>query len=179
VAGLLHRHAVACYGQEVVDAVQATKDQEKAGEIIKKYGTKKANKLTNMLKGIRAPKESYSTIPPGKMDVRRPFSIVEDKGLRWIAKEGRPHYYLPDRTTISRDTKTVFVKSEEALGKMLQEHDGLLAFSTDCWSAPNHHAWMSLNVHITPKGQSKPKTFLLDFIELPCSHTGTNMAQAF
>ncbi|KIY60750.1 hypothetical protein CYLTODRAFT_330178, partial [Cylindrobasidium torrendii FP15055 ss-10] len=101
------------------------------------------------------------------------------KALQWIAKEGHPHYYLPDRTTILQDTKTVYVKSEEALATMLKEYDGLFAFSTDCWSSPNHHAWMSINIHITLKGESKPKTFLLDFVELLRSHTGANMARAF
>ena len=50
----------------------------------------------------------------------RPFSVVEDRGFRSLMKTGRPEYYLPSRSTVSRDVKEVFKKVRERIAKMLQ-----------------------------------------------------------
>ena len=90
----------------------------------------------------------------------RPFRIVKDRGLRWLCKTGRPDFYLPDETTVSRDVKRLYHYSHEKLAAELQvstflvtelrlmrtyqDYEGFLVFQLDCWTAPNHHAWMSI-----------------------------------
>ena len=51
---------------------------------------------------------------------KRPFSIVEDRGFQALMKTGRPGYYIPSATTVSRDVKKVFVNVRKRMAKMLQ-----------------------------------------------------------
>jgi len=50
----------------------------------------------------------------------RPFSIVGDRGFQNLMKTGRPEYYLPTASTVSRDVKHVFTKVRSRIAKMLQ-----------------------------------------------------------
>ena len=50
----------------------------------------------------------------------RLFTIVKDRGLRWLCKTGRPHFYLPDRTTVAKDVKFLYGWSERQLAQELQ-----------------------------------------------------------
>lgn len=50
----------------------------------------------------------------------RPFRIVKDRGVRWLCKTGRPDFYLPDETTVSRDVKRLYDYSYEKLAAELQ-----------------------------------------------------------
>jgi hypothetical protein len=59
----------------------------------------------------------------------------------------------------------------------MQQHDGALSFATDAWTSPNHRAFIAFTVHLEAQGE--PLSFLLDFVELPKSHSGKNMAAAF
>jgi hypothetical protein len=43
--------------------------------------------------------------------------------------------------------------------------------------SPNHRAYIAFTVHLEAQGE--PLSFLLDFVELPKSHSGKNMADAF
>jgi hypothetical protein len=126
-------------------------------------------------------------------EAMRPFRIVKDRGLRWLCKTGRPHFYLPDETTIAKDVKFLYSWSERQLAEELQvnllintpcinlisrtqSYQGFLAYQLDCWTSPNHRAYM--NVFVTWIRNGEPITTILDFIELPKSHSGQNMAQA-
>jgi hypothetical protein len=50
----------------------------------------------------------------------RPFSIVEDRGFLMLMKTGRPEFYIPSASTVSRDVKLVFGRTRERIAKMLQ-----------------------------------------------------------
>ena len=50
----------------------------------------------------------------------RPFKIVSDRGFQSLMKTGRPNYYIPSPSTISRDVKRVFGKCRERIAKMLK-----------------------------------------------------------
>ena len=50
----------------------------------------------------------------------RPFKIVSNRGFQSLMKTGRPNYYIPSPSTISRDVKRVFVKCQERIVKMLK-----------------------------------------------------------
>jgi coproporphyrinogen III oxidase len=92
-------------------------------------------------------------------------------------KTGRPDYYIPSPTTVSRDVKQVFANVRKRIAKMLQEHDGDLNFATDAWTSPNHKAFVAVTVHFEIDGV--PMTMLLDLKEVAMSHSGVNLAVAF
>jgi hypothetical protein len=50
---------------------------------------------------------------------KRPFKIVEDRGFQKLMKTGRPEYYIPSATTVSRDVKKVFVNVCKRMANML------------------------------------------------------------
>ena len=50
----------------------------------------------------------------------RPFSIVSDRGLVFLMKTGRPHYYLPSPWTVSRDVRLIFARTRQRIAAMLQ-----------------------------------------------------------
>jgi hypothetical protein len=92
-------------------------------------------------------------------------------------KTGRPEYYIPSPTTVSRDVKHVFVKARCRIAQMLQGYDGALSFATDAWTSPNHKAFIAVTVHYELEGS--PICLLLDLVEVATSHSGVNLAAAF
>ena len=50
----------------------------------------------------------------------RPFSIVNDRGFKNLMKTGRPEYYLPSPTTVSRDVCLVFARSRQRIALLLR-----------------------------------------------------------
>ena len=50
-------------------------------------------------------------------------------------------------------------------------------FATDAWTSPNHKAYVAFTVHFEHKGV--PISMLLDLVEVPKSHSGVNLAEAF
>ena len=57
----------------------------------------------------------------------RPFKIVEDRGFhdQKLMKTGRPEYYLPSPSTVSRDVRLVFVNARKRIAKMPQVRQSL------------------------------------------------------
>lgn len=47
----------------------------------------------------------------------------------------------------------------------------------DAWTSPNHKAYVAITVHFEKSGA--PAAMLLDIVEVPRSHTGSNLALAF
>lgn len=111
----------------------------------------------------------------------RPFDIVKDRGFQSLMKTGRPEYYIPSPSTVSRDVRLVFVKTRQQIAKMInvcrsvgckrktnesyQEYEGKLNFTTDGWSSPNHRALVAFSAHLEHKGV--PLSLPLDIIEVP------------
>ena len=50
----------------------------------------------------------------------RPFALVADGGFKTLMKTGRPEYYIPSPSTVSRDTKQLFRRSRVGLARFLQ-----------------------------------------------------------
>ncbi|KAG2038702.1 hypothetical protein BDR03DRAFT_933525 [Suillus americanus] len=40
----------------------------------------------------------------------QPFGIVKDRGFQSLMKTGRPEYYIPSPSTVSRDARLIFAK---------------------------------------------------------------------
>jgi len=65
--------------------------------------------------------------------------------------------------------------------QLIQAFDGELPIALDCWTSPNHRAWISVTTTWLRKGKDGKEeltTTILDFVELPCSHSAQNMAEA-
>ncbi|KIK92857.1 hypothetical protein PAXRUDRAFT_146429 [Paxillus rubicundulus Ve08.2h10] len=45
-----------------------------------------------------------------------------------------------------------------------QEYNGMLSFTTDAWTSPNHHVFMAFSVHLEHKGV--PLSMPLDIVEV-------------
>jgi len=129
---------------------------------------------------------------------QRPFEVVADCGFQCLMKTGRPDYYIPSPTTVSRDVKKVFVNVRKRMAKILQvcglatsiyifqannetyffeEYEGELSFATDAWTSPNHKAFIAITVHFENNGE--PMCMLLDLVEVAESHSGVTLAAAF
>jgi hypothetical protein len=52
-----------------------------------------------------------------------------------------------------------------------------LSFATDAWTSPNHKVYVAITVHL--EQNRKPLAMLLDIVEVPKLHTGSNLALAF
>jgi len=50
----------------------------------------------------------------------RPFEIVKDRGFQSLMKTGRPEYYIPSPSTVSRDVHLVFAHTRQRISKMLR-----------------------------------------------------------
>ena len=107
----------------------------------------------------------------------RPTNILNDRELRELLKAGRPNVEIPSPSTVSRDIHTSFKKCRNRISKLLKEHPGRVHFATDAWTSPNHRAFVAWTVHLEHKGHMV--TFLLDIVEVPESHTGVALANAF
>ncbi|KAF8548181.1 hypothetical protein OG21DRAFT_1479289 [Imleria badia] len=94
----------------------------------------------------------------------RPFAIVKDRGFQSLMKTGRPEYYIPSELTISHDVRLVFARTRVKVAKLLKEYNGKLNFTTDAWTALNHHALVAFSVHLEHKGA--PLSFPLDIVEV-------------
>lgn len=50
-------------------------------------------------------------------------------------------------------------------------------FATDAWTSPNNKPYVAVTVHFEHDGV--PVSMLLDLVEVACSHSGLNLAEAF
>jgi len=80
-------------------------------------------------------------------------------------KTGRPEYYIPSASTVSRDVRLVFARTRERVAKILEDYNGDISFATDAWTSPNHYAYVALTAHLEAQGQ--PISIVLDIVEVP------------
>ncbi|KAI5822418.1 hypothetical protein K523DRAFT_256970, partial [Schizophyllum commune Tattone D] len=165
----LMRHATLCWGAEALSIAQ-------------EHGTAKAARsaVTTPMSRSGDIKLAFERQGKGKVTYSTRSHTKTEARCR-LMKTGRPECYIPSRLTVSRGVKSTFVKTRARLGKFLQEHHGELKFVTDCWTSPNHKAYMGTTVTLEHKGSML--TFVLDVVELGThpeqSHNGVNLAAAF
>ncbi|KAM5530079.1 hypothetical protein V8D89_016251, partial [Ganoderma adspersum] len=105
------------------------------------------------------------------------FHIVDNPGFKVLIKTRCPGYYPPSLSTVALNMREVFKCSCSQITKMLQDHDSVLHFAIHAWTSPNYYAFVMITVHFEIQG--KPMSFLLDIIEVACSHTSVNLAAVF
>lgn len=200
----LRKHTRSCWGPEVLTAAENAGSLDEARtKVVKALNL--SGSITAVFERTGKGKATYSNRQHTKVETRtelvrwvseslRPFRIVQDRGFNCLMKTGRPDYYLPSAMTVCRDVKTVFARTRSRIAKMLRvciitcsswiqnthfgkEYEGKLSFATDCWTSPNHRAFMAITVHLEVDG--KPLCLLLDAVEIARSHTGTALAGEF
>ncbi|KAE9397067.1 hypothetical protein BT96DRAFT_774463, partial [Gymnopus androsaceus JB14] len=50
----------------------------------------------------------------------------------------------PSQENVSHDVKKLYNSTKEKLAEELQAHEGEIPIAIDCWTSPNHCAWMSI-----------------------------------
>lgn len=178
-------HIPQCWGEEIWNNAKDL-ELDPAKEIIHKSRTMKNVKLTEMLARLPGSKETFLLSPPSREEIRYvpnlpllclltsfpsvtiarwvsksmcPFRIVKDRGLRWLCKTGRPHFYLPDETTVAKNVKFFYSWSEHQLAEELQVNCLNDIPCITLTSSPIELQWLSCL-----------PTRLLDVAESPCLH---------
>lgn len=124
----LWRHASACWGEDAINAAKSARDVEEVRKItasIKRSGsiTEAFERKTDVV--------TYSHRPFTRIETRtelvkwfaenlRPFRIVRDRGFLVLMKTGRPGYYIPSPSTVSRDVKVVFARTRRRIARFLR-----------------------------------------------------------
>nr|GAT43317.1 predicted protein [Mycena chlorophos] len=186
ISNMLKHIKAKCFGQDAWKAAEGLKAKEAWRDVVSPLITTGKITTTFLRKGNS--KVTFSTIPHTRAEIKaetvrwcaesnRPFSIVEDERYRNLQKTGRPHYYVPSASTVSRDTKRIFARSRQRIAKMLQDYDGDLNFIVDCWTSPNHKPMFGICVTLHFNGE--PLTLVLDVIEVAKSHMGLTLAVEF
>ncbi|KAH9849694.1 hypothetical protein C2E23DRAFT_686221, partial [Lenzites betulinus] len=170
--GNMRKHAESCWGEEAVERAMQTGCPEKAREVVVKSILETGRISTYFTRKGKAA-VTYSHMQHTRHETR----IVKDEGFLSLMKTGRPGYYVPSPSTVSRDIKLVFARTRKRIARLLQEYDGRLSFATDAWTSPNHRAFVAITVHLEVNGQ--PLRMLLDLVEVAKSHSGMNLAEAF
>ncbi|KAL1659079.1 hypothetical protein GGG16DRAFT_35762, partial [Schizophyllum commune] len=169
------RHAKSCWGEEAVSIAQshgtATDARVKVAEPLKSTGKITAafarqgkGKITYSNRQHTRTETNRAEIVKWMAQSFRPFALVEDDGFKTLMKTGRPEYYIPSRSTVSRDVKRVFARTRTRVARLLQEHDGDLSFVTDMWTSPNHVPYMGTTVTLEHNGAII--TLVLDVVQV-------------
>ncbi|GLB43472.1 putative protein dimerization activity [Lyophyllum shimeji] len=183
----LIKHVRGCWGEDAWAAAKACGSIDDARKSIVKPLNMDGSILASFERKGKG-KVTYSHRPHTKAETRaeivrwvtesvRPYKIVDDPRFHSLMKTGRPEYWIPSASTVSRDVKLVFGRCRERIAKILQEHDGKISFATDAWTSPNHYAYVAVTAHLEVQGS--PISLVLDVVEVPKSHTGLNLALAF
>ncbi|KAJ3963909.1 hypothetical protein EV361DRAFT_774365, partial [Lentinula raphanica] len=183
--GNMREHVKKCWGEESLVAVKDSSLEQARAAVKESKKTKQTTltKKSGRYPSFRCPPQPHlvhSVVTARWVaESARPFLIVRDQGYRWLQKEGRPQHFVPSNETVARDVKKLYVASKRQLAKELQAYEFLVPIELDCWSSPNHHTFMSIMAKILRRGKDGKEeltSVMLNFAELPCSHSGENMA---
>lgn len=126
----MRKHAKKCWGEDVVTSADKAKNANEVRATTVK-GMLDPQSITAAFERKGKGKVQYSHRQHTKTESRaeivrwvaeskRPFEVVADRGFQSLMKTGRPEYYIPSPTTVSRDVKKVFANARQRMAKMLQ-----------------------------------------------------------
>lgn len=147
--GNMRKHVRSCWGEDILKMISEAKDLETARNGVKNYAVngsitiaferKGQGKATYSHKQHSRTETKYvatitlitslrslmacsrrAEIVRWVAESLRPFEIVDDRGFQCLMKTGRPEYYIPHKTTVSRDVRLVFANVRKRIAKMLQ-----------------------------------------------------------
>ncbi|KAL0565496.1 hypothetical protein V5O48_016531 [Marasmius crinis-equi] len=183
-------HVRKCMGKATYEKVMASgKKPNEVREMIRKHAQAKNKDIAQIFDGMRkAGIRTYSNVEHTPQQTRaeivhwvsescRPFEIVADRGYLELMKRGRPHYWIPHPTMVSRDVKKTLARTCQRVSQILREYEGDINFTTDAWTSANHGVFVAITAHIVMDG--KCEKLLLDFFEVAESHTGKTLAREF
>ncbi|KAJ9551947.1 hypothetical protein OSB04_015992 [Centaurea solstitialis] len=83
----------------------------------------------------------------GRMYIKdnKPFSVVDDEGLREFAWELNPLFKFPSRWTVARDCLSIYKKEAKRLKDLLKGQT--VSLTTDTWSSVQNFNYMCLTAH--------------------------------
>jgi hypothetical protein len=127
--GNLWKHVKVCWGEEALKAAEALANVEEARDKVVK-SLNQSGSITAVFERVGKGQVTYSNRQHTRTETRteivrwvseslRPFRIVCDRGFQCLMKTGRPGYYLPSPSTVSRDVKVVFAKTWKRIAKLL------------------------------------------------------------
>ncbi|KAF7763751.1 hypothetical protein Agabi119p4_8288 [Agaricus bisporus var. burnettii] len=186
----LKKHALKCWGEELVKAVMAVRSVHEARAVLKEKGGLRDGSILAAFQKAGHEQVTYSNRALTNLESRvshvkwicesyRPFSLVADQGYHRNMKTGpgRQHIYIPSPSTAARDVKRVFYGAVKKISEILQSSDSRLHFATDCWTSPNYRAYMAVTVQYEIHGRIH--SWLLDIRELAHRHSGVALAAEF
>ncbi|KAG0703263.1 hypothetical protein DFH29DRAFT_803739 [Suillus ampliporus] len=158
--GNMRKHVKSCWGEEILSVADDTKDAKevrtkivgsilKNGTITASFERKGKGKLTYS-HHQHTWAETKAEIVQWVSESLRLFEIVKDRGFQTLMKTGRPGYYLPSPSTVSRNVRLVFAKTRQRVARMLQEYNSKINFTMDGWSSPNHRAFVAFRMLTKP-----------------------------
>ncbi|KAH7926229.1 hypothetical protein BV22DRAFT_986403, partial [Leucogyrophana mollusca] len=169
----MRKHVRTCWGEDVLNTVDEAKNATVARDTII-TALLETGTITAAFERKGKGKVTYSHRQHTKTEAK---CIVNDRGFQSLMKTGRPDYYIPSPSTVSRDVKLVFARVRQRIAGMLQKYDGNINFATDAWTSPNHRPFVAVTAHLEHEG--RPLALLLDIVGVSKSHTGPHLAAAF
>jgi hypothetical protein len=173
----LKQHAIRCFGAEAVKLCLEPAAAEAVNGSIFTAFARQGQQPVHHTHRTHTSIEARARIVKWVTENNRPVTIIDDTELRELLLAGRPQLTLPSRHTVARDIDACFEHCRDRIKTLLQDHAGRLHFATDCWTSPNHRAFVAWTVHFAFRGEML--AFLLDIVELPESHTGATLAREF
>ncbi|KAK7034802.1 dimer-Tnp-hAT domain-containing protein [Favolaschia claudopus] len=173
----MRKHAIQCFGQGAVDAAMNGEGKKNSDGSIFAAFARAGQRPVTVSHRVHTNPEARAHIVQWVTESTRPPHLVNDRGFRTLMTAGRPSLTVPSGQTVSRDIRNSFIRCKKTVDKLLQDYPGQLAYATDAWTSSNHRAFVAWSVHLQHEGN--PLSFLLDIIEVPESHTGKPLANAF
>ena len=76
-----------------------------------------------------------------------PFSFVERDGFREYCKTINPHFFIPSRSTATRDCYKLFIEGRKKLLDIFQNMSSRVCLTTDTWTSGQNLSYMCLTAH--------------------------------
>ncbi|KIK77449.1 hypothetical protein PAXRUDRAFT_166803, partial [Paxillus rubicundulus Ve08.2h10] len=140
------KHLKGCWGPEVLPATDSVKDANQV-----------CNNIVGSILCTGSITVEFKRKGKGKVVYsHQKHTHTEMRHFQSLMKTGRPGYYILSPLTVSRDVKLVFACTRQRVAKMLQasepyiniEHTGMLSFTMDAWTSPNHCVFVAFSVHL-------------------------------
>ncbi|KAG2029152.1 hypothetical protein BDR03DRAFT_936878 [Suillus americanus] len=161
--GNMQKHVRSCWGDEVLKAADQAKNTNEVRQKIVGNFLGKGKVTYSHHQHTRV--ETRAELVHWVSESLHPFNIVKDHAFQSLMKTRRPEYYIPSPSTISRDVRQVFVRTQQRVATMLQvKYDGKINFTTDGWSSPNHRTLVAFLAHFEHEGE--PLSIPLDVVEV-------------